>query len=527
MNKKIIFIYVILLITLLNIVVVTGISIKKEEDLTYPKESECRDFLKIYDFKDITSPSSSHKASYKLKIKDLNDRPPKTGPIVEDTIEFSSNEYTDIYNTDDTQAVTSSSVGKQLHHFEFDIEEKSQDIKSLHVKWFGHTSNTHTNLYIWNFKNNVWDLVGINRFTHDDAIISKTYISGMSNYIDDNEGKLYLVAITRAASILKQRLYTNYVQIKVGNPDTVTLKDNAYHYNNEKYFVEWWFFDFINESQDIHFFITYHVINAKNGGATIDVGMFEKDKIYEVRVNYPLSDFSASYEKPYVKIGDCILDALDEDTITIKGSAENKKNRVAWNLTLLRTAPPYDFVESAGEMQYLCYIPGAWVIGTIECNGVTYSMDNSYGYQDHNWGGGPFLPSRWAWAVTCKPEHSFALAMEKVEHFNWHTRALYITVGENTYYFEDIDTQFREFNIKFQLSFPFFTYYPRVRQIHAENEEGYEIDFTATVKKNIPIFMIKPRILNEQVSLFEGTLSKDGHTIYSFNVLGFTDYSTR
>ena len=109
----------------------------------------------------------------------------------------------------------------------------------------------------------------------------------------------------------------------------------------------------------------------------------------------------------------------------------------------------------------------------------------------------------------------------------WHTRALYVTVGDNTYYFEDIETQFKEFKIKFQLSFPFFTYYPRIRQIHAENEDGYEIDFTATVQKNIPIFMIKPRILNEQVSLFEGTLSKDGQTIYSFNVLGFTDYSTR
>ena len=43
---------------------------------------------------------------------------------------------------------------------------------------------------------------------------------------------------------------------------------------------------------------------------------------------------------------------------------------------------------------------------------------------------------------------------------------------------------------------------------------------------DIPIFMIRPRILNEQVSLFEGTLSKDGQEIYSFNVLGFTDYST-
>lgn len=528
MKKKGVTVIIITLFLLNTLIIsVSGINIntKNEENLSNSEEVLSGDFLTIYDFKNITSPSSNHKGSYCIKIKDLNDKPPNTGPIVDDIIEFSTNEYTKIYNSDNNRIVSSSSIGKQLHHFQFNIKEKSSEIKSLHVRWIGYTSNTHTNLYIWNFKNDAWDLVGINRFTHSDAIISKTYINGISNYVDDTNGNLYLIAITRAATIFKQRLCTNYVQVKVGNPDTITLKDDAYHFNNEKNYIEWWFFDVINEAQDIQFFIGYHVLNPTGGFATVDLGIFEKDKIYEVRNYYSTSEFFASYDKPYVKIGNCIIDAINENTFLIKGSAGNIKNSVIWNITLIRTAPPYDFVESAGEMQYLCYIPGAWVKGTIELNGVIYSMDNSYGYHDHNWGGGPFLPCRWAWAVACKPEDEFALAMEKVEHFKWYTRALYVTLGENTYYFEDIETKFEEFKLKFKPSFPFFTYYPMIRHIHSENGEGYEIDFTATVQKNIPIFMGNPRVLNEQVSLFIGTLSKDNQVIYSFNVHGFTDYS--
>ena len=115
--------------------------------------------------------------------------------------------------------------------------------------------------------------------------------------------------------------------------------------------------------------------------------------------------------------------------------------------------------------------------------------------------------------------------MEKVEHFAWHTHALYVTFEDETIYFEDIDTRFKEFKFKFKLSYPFFTYYPKIRQIYAENDEGYVIEFDAIVEKNLPVFMGMPRILNEQVSLFQGTLSKNGETIYTFNVLGFTDYS--
>jgi len=527
--KKIIVVGIVFMFILINSSVFsasnTNINIIKIKDLLSSRSEGLGDFLTIYNFKGITFPSSNHMASYKLSIKDFNDRPPKTGPIIDDLKEFSTTDYIEIYNSDDNRADTSSSLGKQLHHFQFNIKENISEIKSLNVLWLGYASSIHTNFYIWNFKNNDWELVGINRFTSRDAVISKTYINGISNYIDNTKGHLYLVAITRILTIFERQLFTNYVQVKVGNPNTVTLQDDAYHYNNESDYSEWWFFDVINETQNIQFFISYHIFDPKNGFATIDIGIFNGNNIYEIRKTYPLSEFYASYEKPYVLMNDCIIDTLDENTFLIKGNINGNKNSVTWNLTFKRTAPPYDFIESPGEMQYLCYLPGAWVDGIVKLNSVKYSINNSYGYHDHNWGGGPFLTSQWAWAATCKPEDEFSLAMEKVEHFRWHTHALYVTVGNNTIYFEDIDTSFEEFILDVKLSFPFFTYYPKIRHIYAENDEGYVIDFNAIVQKNLPIYMGVPRVLNEQVSLFQGTLSKNGQTIYSFNVLGFTDYS--
>ena len=495
------------------------------KDLLSSTGDESGDFLTMYDFNGITSPSSDHIASYKLGIEDINDAPPKTGPDVDGLTEFSTSDYTMIYNQDNSWADATSSIGKQLQHFQFNIKENVSEIKSLNIRWLGHASRTHVNLYIWNFKDKNWELIGINRFSNKDAFISKTFINGISNYINDTNGHLYLVAITKAATLLKQHLYTNYIQIKVGNPTTVTLKDDAYHFKDEKNYVEWWFFDVINETQDIQFFITYYIINPINGFPSVDIGVFNGDSIYEIREKYSLSEFYASYDIPDIKIGDNFIEALNENTFLIKGNLNDGKNSAVWNLTFKRTAPPYDFIESAGETEYLCYLPGSWVNGTIELNGDFVSIDNSYGYHDHNWGGELYLPSQWAWAVACKPEDGFALAMEKVEHFKWYTRAIFVTVGDNTIYFEDIDTSFYEYEFKLRLTPPFFTYYPKVRHIHAENKEGYAIDFDAIVQKNIPISMGIPRILNEQVSLFQGSLSKNGQTIYSFNVLGFTDYS--
>jgi len=483
-------------------------------------------FLTIYDFNGTTAPSPHQKACYKVGIKDAHDGPPQTGPNIENVTEFNTSEYVKIYKADDTRAETTSPVGRPLQYFQFDISENISDIKNLFVHWYGHASNTPVDLYIWNYNNTAWELVGVNRITKTDQAISKTYINDVASYFDPMTKRLSLVAITRIATIARQSLYTNYVQIKVGNPSTTTLQDDAYHYHGEKMYVEWWFFQVVNITQDVQFYLSYYVMNPDSGFAALNMGVFEQENAYEITEIFPVSVFSASYELPDVTIGDCSFHAVNETTFVVKGSADDSRHSAAWNLTFTRTAPVYDFKESAGETQYLCYLPGAWVNGTMTLHGVTYSMNHSYGYHDHNWGGAPHILCQWAWSGVCDPEERFAFVMEKVEHFTWHTRSIFVTVGDETLYFEDIQTTFKDFTLGVQRSFPFFTYYPKQRHIQAENNDGYVLSIDASVQKNLPIWFGIPHILNEQISLFQGTLSKNGQAVYSFQVLGLTDYST-
>jgi len=483
-------------------------------------------FLTVYDFNGTTAPSSDQKACYRLDIQGARDGPPQTGPDIENITEFNTSDYVKIYSSDDLRAETTSSAGRPVQFFQFTINEEVCDIEQVFVHWYGHASNVPVDLYIWNYNHTTWELVGVNRVTKTDQAISKTYINDVAQYFNPVTRHLSLVAITRTATFARQSLYTNYVQIKVGNPSTTTLQDDAFHYYGEKTYVEWWFFQVVNRTKDVQFYLSYYVINPDSGFAALNMGVFEQEDAYEITEIFPVSVFSASYETPNVTIGDCRMYAVDDSTFVAKGSADDSRHSAVWNLTFTRTAPTYDFKESPGETQYLCYLPGAWVDGTMTLNGVTYSVNRSYGYHDHNWGGAPHILCQWAWSGVSDPAERFAFVMEKVEHFTWYTRSIFITVGNETLYFENIQTTFKQYQFTFRQSFPFFTYYPKVRHIQATNDDGYELSVDATVQKNLPIWFGIPHTLNEQVSLFQGTLSKDGQTMYSFQVLGFTDYST-
>ena len=484
-------------------------------------------FLTTYDFNGTTAPSAHQKAYYKTEIKDALSGPPSTGPDIANITEFNTSDYVKIYHLDDLRTKTISNVGRSLQLFQFTINENISDITQLSVHWYGHASATPVDLYLWNYHQSTWELVGSDRITKTDQAISKTYICDVTQYFDPLIRHLSMVAITSTATLAHQSLYTNYVQLKVGTPSTTTLQDDAYHFHNEKTYVEWWFFQVVDTTQDVQFYITYYIISPTKGFAAMNLGIFEQDHSYEITQTFPVAEFATSYETPEAHIGkECAFQALNDSSFIVQGSVDDGKHTAQWNLTFTRTAPPYDFKESPGETQYLCYLPGASVNGTMILNGVTYTMDRSYGYHDHNWGGAPHNLCQWAWAGMCDPKGRFALVMEKVEHFTWNTRSIFVTVGNETLYFEDIQTTFTNFTLDMRTTFPFFTYYPRHRHIQAQNQDGYSLSFDATVQKNLPIWFGIPHILNEQISLFQGNVSKNDQPLYSFQVLGFTDYST-
>jgi hypothetical protein len=320
-------------------------------------------FLTVYDFNGTTAPSSHQIACSKTGMQDGLDGPPHTGPAIENATEFTTSDYVEIYKPDDARAEVRSSVGRPLQYFQFDIRENISDIRNVFVHWYGHASSVPVDLYIWNYNTTAWELVGVNRITTTDQPISKTYINDVAKYFDPATRQLSLVAVTQTGTLARQSLSTNYVQIKVGNPSTTTLQDDAYHYHGEKMYVEWWFFQVVNISQDVQFYLSYYVMTPDNGFAALNIGVFEQGRAYEITEIFPISEFSASYEQPDVTIGGCSFHAVNETTFVVKGSAHERTHNAQWNLTFTRTAPAYDFKESPGEAQYLCYLPGAWSTG--------------------------------------------------------------------------------------------------------------------------------------------------------------------
>ena len=113
-----IFLFINISISTVNSADINNVKIKMIPNIETEKIDN---FLTIYDFNEITSPSSNHKACYKQKIKDLNDRPPKTGPVIDDLKEFITSDYKKIYSHDSDRADSYSSLGKQLHYFQFNI----------------------------------------------------------------------------------------------------------------------------------------------------------------------------------------------------------------------------------------------------------------------------------------------------------------------------------------------------------------------------------------------------------------------
>jgi len=128
--------------------------------------------------------------------------------------ELSSDNYTAISASDESRASYSFAKKYEFHRFEFKIDEAISDITqiyALHEGWGG--SGGHT-LYIWNYTNSEWEPAANTTATGPpDQILSKTFTSGFSHYIEG--GYLQLLAQTNTESSSCPYLYvwngTDYI----------------------------------------------------------------------------------------------------------------------------------------------------------------------------------------------------------------------------------------------------------------------------------------------------------------------------
>ena len=167
---------------------------------------------------DYSTGNGTDKWAYELADAGL--LPPGEGPSLTGETAFSS--YTEIAASDDIKYTTSHQKSQHAtHHFNFTIAENPAAITELYVEWEGCATSETNNLYIWNFSSLGWELVGSGaNSAPTDNVISTTYTTGFSNYIDVN-GYLHLLAEYIAGTGAAARIfYTDYVYVDVTYSDT-------------------------------------------------------------------------------------------------------------------------------------------------------------------------------------------------------------------------------------------------------------------------------------------------------------------
>lgn len=330
---------------------------------------------------------------------------------------------------------------------------------------------------------------------------------------------IFLLIGTSFATSIGVKNTSNILKIIKEGPE---LKDNAFQYNGEDTWIEWWFFTMYDEEKDIQLCFSYSILlNETSGLAVMMVIGFDKDKKYDIRNYYEKSEFYASFEKPNVSIGkDCQIKALDENTFNIKGKTQNGK--IMWNFTYNRLIKPYLHL---GDFGWLCYMPSAEVTGKAEIDGISYNI-TGYGYHDHNWMTiTENLLTQWRWAETYDAKNNISIIFSLAG--NWiFTGDLAVIIGEETVIFNNPQISYKKFAIKLEISQQqlILSIYPRTWYIKADNGE-YTADITVNVYKNNPLYLGGlTYLVNEQISSFNGEIKSKDNT-YSFNTRGFSEYT--
>ncbi|MCK5108826.1 MAG: hypothetical protein KAR25_03965, partial [Methanosarcinales archaeon] len=249
----------------------------------------------------------------------------------------------------------------------------------------------------------------------------------------------------------------------------------------------------------------------------------------------PVSDFTADYEKPDVTIGSNTLLALNNTTFVINGSCYDVYTNIPiqWNLTYTldvgswfgTPAPVHVGHVPDDWMQWLCYMTGANVAGTITIGETTHNMSGR-GYHDHNWGEWLFDDPQWNWAQVSAPEENVSLIIGDVIAPPTRNTTMAFKRNGTTITFADIDMSYTGYGFDPITS----KLYPDVYHVTGNSGE-YSLNVTISVIKNVPLVRPFPGalpdyVLFEQVSDYNITLFENYEPVYRLNQGGFSEYTT-
>lgn len=322
---------------------------------------------------------------------------------------------------------------------------------------------------------------------------------------------------------------------------TSSLKDDAYHYMHngidDRLYNEWWYFNGI--SNDTQFFFNYFLSDPENitGLRKIRVVALVNEEGRPSALGiHDSRGFGGDRSNPLVDIDQNGFSALNESTYRISGSIVDiiMGTPIQWDLTYRQAVSPWFATPvqthvghiKGDWMKWLVYMPSANVTGTITIGNDTKSI-SAVGYHDHNWGRWAFNDAQWNWAQVSAPEDGFSLTLGDVLGEQRNTILGIKYAGETIKF---TGKQVRLSYSDFSLDPLTARMYPTAYNIEADSGD-YRLDLRIDVRKNMPLPVYYPRpvpgyIVFEQISKFNGSLKSKRGESYSFDKMGFSEYTT-
>lgn len=198
--------------------------------------------------------------------------------------------------------------------------------------------------------------------------------------------------IINNANKQKLREYDRFVF----SPESIELKDDAFHYSSLLPFTEWWYFDAtFEDGYSVQLAVRLiSLLRRVMAFSRLDIYK-DGEMLSHERKTYTMKDFKASTEKPVIKI---------KEKEIINGYI-NKEKKWVYELSfnLKDTSADLKFIGctkgwkgTVPGSSWGVILPRAEVTGIIRLNGKEIKVKGT-GYHDHNWNVKPIAVTNMGW----------------------------------------------------------------------------------------------------------------------------------
>lgn len=354
---------------------------------------------------------------------------------------------------------------------------------------------------------------------------------------------LFCISLFQAMMMVMPVLMAVTVSILSGTGAAAdaSLKDDGYHYMHsgidDKIYNEWWYFNGI--SNETQFLVSYFISDPENvtGLRKLQVlaVVLEDGKPPVIGIQQSRG-FGGDKNGPNVDIDQSGISSQDGRSFNVWGLVSDVITRepIRWDLQYIAAISPWfatpvqaNVGHLKGDwMKWLVYIPSGNVTGTLTLGERTLEIA-AVGYHDHNWGRWAFNDPQWNWAEVSNPAKGFSLTFGDILGEERNTM-LGVRYGKDLIKFtgEQIKLTYTDFAFDQTTA----RIYPQGYRVQADNGD-YQLDLTIKAEKSVPLLVSYPPpepsyVIFEQFSRFRGILRTRASVVYSFDELGFSEYTT-